>query len=209
MDGQLFDPFCHYIVIFKVAPNRYTLQAELISQIKKGKQKAFNEVFHHYFHPLSAFAYKYVNDVAVVEDMVQEVFISFWEKRGDFDHPAALKSYLYTSVRNRCLNHLKHLAVEKKHEPALLYQLESEQHFSRQVIEEETFRYLLGEIRNLPEASREIMILALNGLKNPEIAEELGISVNTVKTQKKIAYAKLKDKLGPRMGLLLLFLLFS
>ncbi len=185
------------------------MQAELIRQIRKGKQQAFNEVFHHFFRPLSAFAYKYVNDLAVVEDLVQEVFISFWEKRRDFDHPAALKSFLYTSVRNRCLNHLKHLAVEKKHEPALLYQLESEQQFSRQVIEEETFRHLLSEIRNLPEASREIMILALNGLKNPEIAEELGISVNTVKTQKKIAYAKLKDKLGPRMGLLLLLILFS
>jgi len=101
------------------------------------------------------------------------------------------------------------MAVEKKHEPALLYQLESEQHFSKQVIEEETFRLLLSEIRKLPEASQEIMILALNGLKNPEIAEELGISVNTVKTQKKIAYAKLKDKLGPHMGMMLLLILFS
>jgi RNA polymerase sigma-70 factor (ECF subfamily) len=185
------------------------LQEDLIRQIRKGKQRAFDQVFTDYYHPLSAFAYKYVNDVAIVEDLLQEVFISFWEKRMDFDHPAALKSYLYTSARNRCLNYLKHLAVEKKHEPALLYELESEQHVTRQVIEEETFRLLLHEIKQLPEASREIMILALNGLKNPEIAEELGISVNTVKTQKKIAYAKLKDKLGPHMGILLFLLLYS
>jgi len=185
------------------------LQEQIIRQIKKGRQGAFNEVFNHFFHPLSAFAFKYVKDVAVVEDLLQEVFICFWEKRQDFDHPAALKSYLYTSVRNRCLNHIKHLAVEKKHEPALLYELESQQHVSRHVIEEETYRLLLTEIRQLPEASQEIMILALNGLKNPEIAEELGISVNTVKTQKKIAYAKLKDKLGPRMGIILLLILFS
>jgi len=185
------------------------LHEKIIRQIKKGKQEAFEEVFKHFFHPLSAFAFKFVKDVAVVEDLLQEVFISFWEKRQDFDHPAALKSYLYTSVRNRCLNHVKHLAVEKKHEPALLYEVESQQHVSRHVIEEETFRLLLSEIKLLPEASREIMILALNGLKNPEIAEELGISVNTVKTQKKIAYAKLKDKLGPRLAMLLLLILIS
>lgn len=183
------------------------MHQEIIRQISLGKQEAFNEVFNHFFHPLSAFAYKYVKDVAVVEDLLQEVFISFWEKRKDFDHPAALKSFLYTSVRNRCLNHLKHLTVEKKHEPALLYELESRQHVSRHIIEEETFRLLLSEIKLLPEASREIMILALNGLKNPEIADELGISVNTVKTQKKIAYAKLKDKLGPHLSILLLFIL--
>lgn len=185
------------------------MDTNIIKHIRRGDKKAFREIFDTYFHALSAFGYKYVQDPPVVEDMVQEAFISFWEKRLDFDHPAALKSYLYTSVRNRCLNHIKHLAVEKKHEPALLYELESQQHVSRHVIEEETYRLLLTEIRQLPEASREIMILALNGLKNPKIAEELGISVNTVKTQKKIAYAKLKDKLGPRMGILLLLILFS
>ena len=185
------------------------MHEDIIKQIRKGKQGAFKEVFNHFFHPLSAFAFKFVRDVAVVEDLLQEVFISFWEKRADFDHPAALKSYLYTSVRNRCLNHLKHMAVEKKHESALRYELESPQQVSRHVVEEETFRLLLSEIKLLPEASREIMILALNGLKNPEIAEELGISVNTVKTQKKIAYAKLKDKLGPRLAMLLLLILIS
>ncbi len=185
------------------------MHKNIIKHIKRGDKKAFQEVFDAYFHALSAFGYKYVPDPPAVEDMVQESFISFWEKRQDFDHLSALKSYLYTSVRNRCLNHIKHLAVEKKHEPALLYELESQQHVSRHVIEEETYRLLLTEIRKLPDASQEIMILALNGLKNPEIAEELGISVNTVKTQKKIAYAKLKDKLGPRMGILLFLILFS
>ena len=137
---------------------------------------------------------------------MQEAFVAFWERRKDFDHPAAVRSFLYTSVRNKCLNHLKHEAVKRKHEDALIYELESDQHFSGRVIEEETFNILLEEIRGLPKAAAEIMILALNGLKNPEIAEELGVSVNTVKTQKKIAYARLKDKLGPYLSLILILL---
>jgi RNA polymerase sigma-70 factor (ECF subfamily) len=180
----------------------------IILHIKRGDRKGFRAVFDSYFHALSAFGYKFVPDPPVVEDLVQESFISFWEKRLDFDHINAVKSFLYTSVRNKCLNHLKHQTVRKKHEPALLYELESDQNFSHHVIEEETFNLLLAEIKLLPESSMEIMILALNGLKNQEIADELNISINTVKTQKKIAYSKLKQKLEPRFEHLLLSLLW-
>ena len=179
----------------------------IISNIKRGNRKAFREVFDNYFHALSAFGYKFVPDPPVVEDLVQESFISFWEKRQDFDHINAVNSFLYTSVRNNCLNHVKHQAVRKKHEPALVYELESDQNFSHHVIEEETFNHLMTEIKLLPESAMEIMILALNGLKNQEIADELNISINTVKTQKKIAYSKLKQKLEPRLEPLLLSLL--
>jgi len=180
----------------------------IIKHIKRGDRKAFREVFDNYFHALSAFGYKYVSDPPVVEDMVQEAFISFWEKRLDFDHINALKSFLYTSVRNKCLNHLKHQAVLKKHEQILVYELESDHRFSHHVIEEDTFNQLLAEIKLLPDSAREIMILALNGLKNQEIADELNISINTVKTQKKIAYSKLKQKLEPRFETLLLSLMW-
>jgi len=183
------------------------LDTNIIIQINQGDKKAFREVFDLYFNALSAFGYKYLSDQFMIEDIVQEVFISFWEKRKDFDHILALKSFLYTSVRNKCLNHLKHLAVVRKHEPALVYELESEQQFTRHVIEEETFNQLFAEIKNLPTSAQKIMTLALNGLKNQDIAEELGISLNTVKTQKKIAYSKLKDKLGPRFNTILLCLL--
>ena len=183
------------------------MQKNIIKHIKRGDRKAFREIFDTYFHALSAFGYTYVADPPVVEDMVQEAFISFWEKRQDFDHLSALKSFLYTSVRNKCLNHLKHQTVRKKHESALVYELESDHSFGHHVIEEETFNQLLAEIKALPESAQEIMILAMNGLKNQEIADELGISINTVKTQKKIAYAKLKQKLEPRFASLLVSLL--
>lgn len=184
------------------------MHKNIIKHIKKGERKAFKEVFDAYFHALSAFGYKFVPDPPAVEDMVQEAFISFWQKRQDFDHLATLKSFLYTSVRNKCLNHLKHQAVRKKHEADLVFELESDHSFSRHVIEEDTFNQLLAEIRLLPESAREIMILAFNGLKNQEIADELDISINTVKTQKKIAYSKLKQKLEPRFEAVLLNLLW-
>ena len=185
-----------------------SLHRNIIKHINRGDRKAFREVFENYFPALSAFGYKFVPDIAAVEDMVQEAFISLWEKRQDFTHISALKSFLYTSVRNKCLNHLKHQAVLKKHEPSLVYELESDQDFTAHVIEEETFNQLFVEIKNLPEAAQEIMLLALNGLKNQDIADELNISINTVKTQKKIAYSKLKQKLKPRFETILLSLMY-
>jgi len=179
----------------------------IIRHIKKGDRKAFRAVFDEYFNALAAFGYKYIPDQFVVEDMVQEAFISFWEKREDFNHINAVKSFLYTSVRNKCLNHLKHQSVVQKHEKALVYELESDHAFTSHVIEEETFNQLFTEIRNLPPSAQEIMLLALNGLKNQEIADELKVSVNTVKTQKKIAYSKLKENLGSHFNGILLALL--
>jgi len=170
---------------------------KLCKQIRRGDKQAFRALFDLYFNALAAFGYKYVEDIHAVEDMVQEAFISFWEGREKFDDPSAVKSFLYTSVRNKCLNHIKHQSVRRKHEGSLQYQMESDQYFESHVIEEETFNQLFAEIRNLPASSREIMLLALNGMKNQEIADELQVSINTVKTQKKIAYAKIKDAMGP------------
>ena len=175
-------------------------------KIKLDNKETFKLIFEGYFTALCSFGYKYIKDNSAVEDLAQEVFISLWDKRQNFDHINAIKAFLYTSVRNKCLNLLKHQVVVQKHEAALIEELEYEQFFTNHVIEEETFNQLYSEIRDLPRSSQEIMILALNGLTNPEIAEELSISVNTVKTQKKIAYSKLKNSMGPLMGAILLSL---
>ena len=167
-------------------------------------RKTFESIFDNHFNALCAFGYRYIADTFAVEDMVQEVLVSFWEKRQNFEHKNAIKAFLYTSVRNKCLNHIKHQTVLKKHEESLIYELESEQFFTHHIIEEETFNQLYVEINHLPESAQKIMLLAVKGLKIKEIATTLGISENTVKTQKKIAYSKLKKKLSPTMNAILL-----
>jgi RNA polymerase sigma-70 factor (ECF subfamily) len=177
-----------------------------IQSVNAGDKKAFGEIFDQYFNALCAFSYRYIPDRSEVEDIIQEVFIAFWKHNKDFNTINAVKAFLYTSARNKCLNHLKHQNVVKKHQSALIYELESEQFFKNHVVEEEAFNQLYSEIRKLPVSAQNIMILALKGLKNNEIATELNISVNTVKTQKKISYAKLKVNLDPVLRAILLSL---
>lgn len=175
---------------------RGTEDQSLIADISSGKRSAFSQLYDHLFAPLYAFGYKYISDNVMLDDFVQEAFVSFWHKQTDFNSLAAIKSFLYTSVKNHCLNHIKHKEVRRKNEDHLILRLEDEQNIERQVIEEETFNALFSEIKHLPKSSQQIMLLALNGLKNPEIAEELDISINTVKSAKKKAYTKLRSRLS-------------
>ncbi|MEQ9219406.1 MAG: RNA polymerase sigma-70 factor [Cyclobacteriaceae bacterium] len=170
---------------------------ELIERFKTGDRDSFNQLFYQYFHRLCGFCHQYLNDAATAEDLVQEAFISLWDKRADFDHPHALKSFLYTTVRNKCLNHIKHQLVVQKHKSSVIHELHDDVDFNRRVIEEEVFGQLYEEIKTLPEGTQKIMMLVLKGLKNREIAEALGVTENTIKTQKRIAYAKLKAKIDP------------
>lgn len=183
------------------------MRNNIINKIYRGDRNAFRKIFDEYFNALAAFGYKYVQEVAIAEDLVQEAFIHFWENRTNFDHVLAIKSFLYTSVRNKALNYLKHEKVKQKHKPMLEYVMHTDQYFAEHVIEEEVFNKLYNVIHQLPKSARKIMLLALNGLKNSEIAEELGVSVNTVKTQKKIGYSKIKDQLEPMLQTVLLMLI--
>ena len=162
-------------------------------------RSTFEAHFDNYFRPLCAFGYRFIAETETIQDLVQSVYISLWDQRGNFENEKAVKSFLYTSVKNKCLNHLKHLSVRQKHEEQLIYELESGQSYSSQILEEDAFHLLYQEIEKLPKSAKKIMLLALKGLKNKEIAETLDISENTVKTQKKIAYSKLKGKLSGAM----------
>ena len=184
-------------------PGTNELENKQLDLLKAGDKKAFHELFEKYFKPICAFCYRYIEDQSDAEDIVQEVFISFWESKKNFSHVNSIKAFLYTAARNKCLNSLKHKVVRQKNEPGLIYELESDQGFSNHVILEDSFNQLYTEIKGLPISAQKIMLLALKGLKNSEIAEKLEISENTVKTQKKISYAKLKDKLNPVFSIIL------
>lgn len=168
-------------------------------------KKAFKQLFNSYYPSLCLFASNIVFDYSVAEDLVQEAFVSFWEKSGDFNSEQAARSFLYTSVKNRCLNHLEHNKVIKKHKKITQQTSANSSEINNKIIEEETHRLIYNAINELPTQCKNVILLSINGLKNSEIAEELHVTVNTVKTQKKIAYKQLKIKLKdiyPLIGLL-------
>lgn len=163
--------------------------------LNDGNVLNYNSLFKEMYAGLCLFSERFLVISAEGEDLVQEVFIKFWDKFEEFDSLGAIKAYLYQATRNACLNSIRHEKVKRKYEEEQLYQVESETYFLKQVVEEETNRIIANSIDELPPQCRKILQLSIQGLKNQEIADDLGISVNSVKTQKTIAYKTLRSKL--------------
>lgn len=174
-----------------------------LRQLAKGDEYAYRVLFDRYYDVLNNFACKYVDDTAVSEDIVQDVFYNLWEKRESYRDIASLKSYLYSSVKNKCLNHLKHIEVKNKYLDSEKKK-HSDEFFLNQILEEEVYQILRDAIKTLPEQTRMVYELSLLGYTNPEIAEKLDLSDDSVKSHKKRGKKFLKERLQNLVWLLAL-----
>lgn len=168
----------------------------------------FHDIFNRYYAPLCVFADRYVDDKALSADIAQDVFFKLWEKRRDFPDQDKIRSFLYKSVHNRALNELAHRKAHSNH-AEMLNRFIVDELFHERVIEEETCRIMLEEIYSLPGQMQEIMLRALEGKQNKEIANDLGISVETVHSLKKIAYRKLRESMKDEYYFLLLLIILK
>ena len=154
---------------------------DLWPRIQQGDESAFETVFRTHYADLCRFAHRYTRDTDQSEDLVQDVFFKVWKSASSIELRTAIKPYLYQSVRNACLNHIKHMNVRAAYadtHPAI----EGEEDHSAEVNELE--HRIDGAISKLPEKCREVFELSrFGGLKYQQIAEELGISVKTVENQ--------------------------
>lgn len=135
-----------------------------------------------------------LKDQVQCKDIVQEAFLRLWDKREEFSSIFSIRSYLYVTVRNLSLNHIRD---HRKREiiPDKLPEI-PDQEWKSFILEEETVRLLYTAISSLPPQSSRIIQLTVQGLNNVEIATTLGISVNTTKTLKYNALKSLRRILG-------------
>ncbi|UCS92092.1 RNA polymerase sigma-70 factor [Echinicola marina] len=171
-----------------------------ISNLKKKTEEGFDHLYHRYYEDLVNYAFTFLLDSGEAEDLVQNLFIHFWENLDSFQLKGTLDGFFYTAVKNRCLNKLKSIDVYDKHKilyiEAMLVHLSREEEIDKSVLEEE----LLMAINNLPVQAREIIVLKyFKGQKIAEIAETLNLSENTVKTQLKRGKSKLRNEMNPKL----------
>ena len=174
---------------------------DIVAEIRSGDKSSFKELFEDYYPILCVFASKYVKDDELCKDIAQETFLSYWEKRKSFEDIYKVKGYLYMVARNRCLIYLKREQVNQAYLDSA--SRESESYFEDNVIEQEMFMLVHKAIEVLPPQMRTIIHYAMDGLKNPQIALEMGIAEGTVHSLKKTAYRKLREQLQEHFYLLL------
>ena len=180
-----------------------------IKSVKTSEIRLYEETYNSYFPVLCNYAISITKDQTLAEDAVSEVFMKLWEKRDIALFEGSLKSYLFKSVYHQCLNALKHVRVQDKcrdfflHHPPLIedgadYPLSG-------VIENEINAILQKTIEQLPEQCRKIFVMSrIDGMKHEKIAQELNISINTVRTQIHRALEKLRVELKDFLPLLLI-----
>ncbi len=170
----------------------------------------YKGIFDTFYTSLCLFSNKYINNEELCKDVVQEVFIKVWKDQISFKDNDHLKAFLYTAVRNKSLDLLKskEYKLRSKLEIESMSILDTEVYFEKQMITEETSRIVNIAINTLPYKCKGIIRLSLKGLGNKQISEELSISLNTVKTQKRIAYQKLRPLLKGAYFFVISFLVF-
>ena len=141
---------------------------EFIKHLQQHDQKAFKQFFYNWHRPLCFFASRIIKDSDVAEDLVQDVFVAFWKQDlNAFQNEKAMKTYLYNSLKNSCLNYLRDLEIQNRNNKnAVPVSEEDTDSFLLKQIESEVISELFQAIDELPERCREIFCMAYLNVEN-------------------------------------------
>ena len=177
----------------------------LFDEVKNRNLKVYEALFSSYYPQLVRFAEGYLFDKQECEDIVQNLFIYFWENAQKLTLSHSIKAYLFQSVRNRCLNHLRDLHILDRHNLLYLEAVLNQTDYA-ELNDPEIIVQINEAIGKLPEQMAGIFKLKyLESKKIREIAEINHISENTVKTQLQRAKDKLRTILVESTNLKFIF----
>lgn len=158
-----------------------------VAAFQRGEERGFTYFFNTLYPALMYYAFRILNDRAAAEDVVEESFIKIWERHSTFTHPQVIKSWLYTTVRNASLNMLKQEQSQHTHKENIAREQQASYQESplNDMIIAEVITQVHSTIQVLPTECRKIFqMMYIQGKTVREIAEELGLSISTIKNQK-------------------------
>ncbi len=181
-------------------------EQEIIGAIREGNERIFEEIFRKYYQSLCNYANSILKEMDEAEEVVQNLFLSIWEKRSDLEISISLKSYLYRAVHNHCLNRIKHLKVREEYQQyAVNFYDASYESVSQTVMKNELETKIEEAIKKLPEQCRLIFQMSrFEELKYHEIAEQLELSPKTVENQIGKALKILRVELAEYLPLIII-----
>jgi len=155
-------------------------------------------LFKQHYESLCAFVFGMVQDYDVSEDVVQELFVKFWEKRNDIPDDISIKAYLYRAARNMALNQMRHFEIKNDFNLFNREEMcDAEQNIGNSAETSELRKMIDQAINKLPTERKKIFLMSReDGLKYKEIAQELSISIKTVENQMGKALSTLRTELS-------------
>jgi RNA polymerase sigma-70 factor (ECF subfamily) len=181
---------------------------ELLVAFRNGEEDAINRIYRAYYRPLCYFARGFINNKEEAEDIVIDTFIKLLRKRNDFDELPKIKAFLYTATRNACLDFLKHIKRKTASHEEIIHLMQQDEDFIQsKIIKAEFLKLIIDEVERLPPIRKKIFkMIFIEELSTAEIAEKLGITVDTVRVQKARAIDSLRSVFLKDKLLLLVFM---
>ncbi len=177
----------------------------LLDKIRRSDEDAFYELFRTYSFRLQRFAFEYIGDMDDTMDIVQNIFLSVWEKRETMDAGINPDAYLLTLTKNGCIDHLRKRQIRRQYATETRERLQLEQSLNLDALEaleidslnlQDMKRLVNQTLATLPSESREVFLLSRKEqLKYSEIAERLNVSIRTVERRMGLALASLRKSL--------------
>lgn len=165
--------------------------------MQRGDVNAFEYFFREYMRLLYSYALGFMKEKEAAEDIVQDVYVYFWNHKERIQYTGSIYGYLQRAVKNACVNARLHEQVKRKYLQETLYTEEEACDWQRADALREMRQRLLEAIDQLPEKCKQIFMMScLEGLKYKDVASQMGISENTVKTQIKLAYKRLRGEMS-------------
>ncbi|TKG97329.1 RNA polymerase sigma-70 factor [Puteibacter caeruleilacunae] len=188
----------------------------LLQRIQQDDVSAFETLFRRYIQRLYSYALKIVDDDILANDIVQDVYIKVWEKRKEI-RDDNVEGLLFRMIKNQCISYLRHIKVVQNKTKNLtefkkveeVYRIDFVRNEPYLLIEKELQEEIVGVMNGLPVKCKEVFRLSrVEGLKNAEVAEHLGVNIKTVEKHIAKALAVFKDHFGDRIpaGLIIIVL---
>lgn len=175
-------------------PGTYYEQS-VILRLQKGDSDAFLELYNQYHPALYHYVLRFVKSPAIAEDVLQDVFLKIWEIRARIDAQLSFKAYLYRICRNSVFKLLKKIAVDENLRVQVMQQFaQSIADADLKVLWQQYEEILHAAVNNLsPQRQRVFRLCREEGKTYEQVANELGISRNTVKEHMVLAMKQIRE----------------
>ena len=179
-------------------PTPLVSDADLLARLRGGDHAAFEAIFRQWYEPVVRSANRVLHDPGVAEELSQDVFLELWRRRETLAPDSSVAGYLMQAVRNRSLNHLRHLQVQKKSAVYVEALSEPAEQADADAQAGELHDAIRDAIASLPPRSREVFLMSRErNLRYSEIAEQLGVTVKAVEANMSRALRQLRATLSP------------
>lgn len=181
----------------------------IFDKMVEGNKEAFKILFEKYYPDLCNLVNLYLQNPTVSEEIVQDLFIYLWEKRGKIKIETSLKAYLLQAAKYKSLNYIRN----EKNKNLILNEITDRERVSLEMpdraIDANQLREIIeNSINSLPERCRQVYIMGKErNMTYKEISEKMGISVKTVEVQMGNALKKLREQLRPHYQDIFIFFL--